>query len=138
MLPLSIRIEAANAYGDEFMADYNGRFGKEPHNPKDMHRPFSAHDSLDGAMCHKEQRTLSGSRTLRYDKVLFIVERSELATNLARKHVTVFDYPDGRLEIGHNTVILPYRTFDKLRTVNCAEVAENKRLGSALKFIADK
>lgn len=129
-------IKDANTYMPEFMADYNARFGKEPRKDKDMHRPFSEHDSLDGAMCHKEFRTLSQSLTLRYDKVLFILEPSELVTGLPRKRVTVCDYPDGRLEIQYDGVTLPYRTFDKLRSVNRAEVVENKRLGPALEMIA--
>ena len=36
-----------------------------------------------------------------------IVEPSELATSLARNRVTVREYPDGRLEIRRNNVILP-------------------------------
>ncbi|MBB4218836.1 hypothetical protein FHT79_006058 [Rhizobium sp. BK212] len=62
-------IEAANAYAPEFMADFNSRFGKQPRNPKDMHRPLADHENLDGAMCRKEARTLSQSLTLRYDNV---------------------------------------------------------------------
>jgi hypothetical protein len=61
-------IEAANAYAPEFMADFNVRFGKEPRNPKNMHRPVAEHEQLDGAMCHKEFRTLSQALTLRYDR----------------------------------------------------------------------
>ena len=129
-------IEDANAYAPTFMEEYNSRFGKEPRNPKDMHRPLSEHDNLDGAMCHKAQRTLSGSLTLRYDKVLFILEPTDLATSLARQKVTVCDYPDGRLEIQHNGICLPYRTFDKLRSVRRADVVENKRLSEVLDFIA--
>ena len=131
-------IEAANDYAPAFMADYNARFGRLARNPKDMHRPLSPHDRLDGAMCHKFQRTLSGSLTLRYDKVLFILEPTELAISLIRQRVTVCDYPDGRLEIQHNGVSLPYRTFDKLRSVNRAEIVENKRLGAALDYIAQR
>ncbi len=67
-------IEAANAYASEFIADFNSRFGKPPRNPKDMHRPLAEHENLDGAMCRKEVRTLSQSLTLRYDKVLFILD----------------------------------------------------------------
>jgi len=130
-------IEDANAYARDFMNDYNVRFGKEPRNPKDVHRPFTEQDSLDGSLCHKEQRTLSNTLTLRYDKVLFILEPSDLAISLARKRVTVCDYPDGRLEIQHDGTTLPYRTFDKLRSVNRAEVVENKQLGAALEMIAD-
>src|SRR5688500_10036658 len=47
-------IEAANAYAPDFIADFNARFGKQPRNPKDMHRPLADHENLDGAMCRKE------------------------------------------------------------------------------------
>ena len=129
-------IEEANAYVPVFMEEFNTKFGKAPHNPKDMHRPLSEHDSLDGAMCHKAQRTLSGSLTLRYDKVLFILEPSDLPVSLIRKKVTICDYPDGRLEIQHNGICLSYRTFDQLRSVNRAAIVENKRLDAALKMVA--
>jgi len=114
-------IEAANAYAPEFMADFNARFGKPPRNPKDMHRPLADHENLDGAMCRKEVRTLSQALTLRYDKVLFILDPTEQANALAGKKVVVCDYPDGRLEIMHESFTLPYRTFDKLRSVHRSE-----------------
>jgi hypothetical protein len=78
------------------MADFNRRFGKAPRNPKDMHRPFAAHENLDGAMCRKEIRKLSQALTLRYDKVMFILGPTDLATALAGKKVIVCDYPDER------------------------------------------
>ena len=31
------------------MADYNARFARDPANGKDLHRPLSAADDLDGA-----------------------------------------------------------------------------------------
>ena len=39
-------IEAANAFAAEFAADFNARFGKEPRNPKNMHRPLADHENL--------------------------------------------------------------------------------------------
>lgn len=130
-------IEAANAYVSEFIADFNARFGKEPYNPKDMHRPLADHENLDGAMCHKEVRTVSQTLTLRYDKVLFILEPTELAKSLARQKVIVCDYPDGRLEIEHEGTTLPYKTFDTLRSVNRSEIVGNKRLDAVLAMVAD-
>lgn len=130
-------MEAANAYAPEFIADFNARFGKLPRNPKDMHRPLAAHENLDGALCRKEVRTLSQSLTLRYDKVLFILEPTEIAKRLARQKVIVCDYPDGRLEIMHGTDTLPYRTFDKLRSVHRSPVVENKRLDDMLALVAE-
>jgi hypothetical protein len=44
-----------------------------------MHRPLAAHENLDGAMGRKEFRTLSQALTLRYDKVLFILDPSPFA-----------------------------------------------------------
>ncbi|MCA1371606.1 ISNCY family transposase [Bradyrhizobium sp. BRP14] len=130
-------IAAANAYAPEFMPDFNRRFGKAPRNPKDMHRPFAAHENLDGAMCRKEIRKLSQSLTLRYDKVMFILDPTERATALAGTKVVVCDYPDGRLEITDGEASLPYRTFDTLRSVHRSEVVENKRLDDMLSIVAE-
>ncbi|RVH99628.1 ISNCY family transposase, partial [Sinorhizobium meliloti] len=130
-------IAAANAYAPEFMADFNRRFGKAPRNPKDMHRPFAAHENLDGAMCRKEVRKLSNSLTLRYDKVMFILDPTERATALAGQKLIVCDYPDGRLEITDGEASLPYRTFDTLPSVHRSEVVENKRLDDMLSIVAE-
>lgn len=129
-------IEAANAYTPEFIADFKGRFAKEPRNPKNMQRPLANHENLDGVMCRKEVRTVSQMLTLGYDKVLFILEPTDLAKGLARKKVVVCDFPDGRLEIMHEGTALPYRTFDELRSVNRTEIVENKRLDAALAMVA--
>jgi hypothetical protein len=129
-------IEDANAYAPVFMADFNRRFGKDPRNPKDMHRPLAAHENLNGVMCRKEVRTLSQALTLRYNKVLFILDSTDLAKRLAGKKVIVCDYPDGRLEIMHVASALPYNTFDKLRSVHRSEIVENKRLDDMLSIVA--
>ncbi|WP_040853551.1 ISNCY family transposase [Phyllobacterium sp. YR531] len=130
-------IEAANAFVPGFMADFNQRFGKGPRNPKDLHRLLAAHENLDGAMCRKEMRKLSQTLTLRYDKVLFILEPTDVARRLAGEKVIVCDYPDGRLEVMHDGITLPYRTFDKLRSVQRSDVVENKRLDEVLAFVSE-
>ncbi len=124
-----------NALLPAFVADYNARFGKAPANPKDLHRPMSPRDQLDDEFTWQEERTLSQSLTLQYDKVLFILEPSETAQAAIGKRVTVVDYPDGRISIRYKGEDLAYRTFDKIRKVNQAAVVENKRLGSLLEMI---
>lgn len=57
--------------------------------------------------------------------------------NLARQKVVVCDYPDGRLEIKQEGIVLPYRTFDTLRSVNRSEIVGNKRLDAVLSMVAD-
>jgi len=86
----------------------------------------------------RKSATVSMNLTLQYDQVLFILEPTGIARSLARKRVTVIDYPDGRLAIRHNGVDLPYRTFDKRPQVNQAAIVENKRLGPILAYIAEQ
>src|SRR3984893_6118718 len=89
-------IAAGNQLLPGFLADYNTRFGKEPHNPKNLHRPLSVDDNLVDVFAWREERTISNNLTLQYDKVVFLIEPNELTRELRRKRVTVVDYPDGR------------------------------------------
>lgn len=82
-------------------------------------------------MCVKSRRNVSASLTLRYDQVLFVLDPTAMSATLARKYVTVCDYPDGRLEIQHDGVCLPYRTFGA-RRLQRAPVVENKRIDEVL------
>jgi hypothetical protein len=127
-----------NALLPAFITDYNARFAKPPANQKDLHRPLCAGDDLEDAFAWKEERRLSQALTLQYDKVIFILEPSELAKAAIGKYVTVFDYPDGRLAIRHRGVELAYRTFDKLRHVDQGAIADNKHLGAVLAMIRDE
>ena len=131
-------IDTGNAFLPTFMADYNARFAKPPFDKRDLHRSFAEHDDLDDAFAWKEERSVSANLTLQYDQVMFILVPNEITRPLARKRVTVIDYPDGRLAIRHNGVDLPYRAFDKRPQVNQAAIVENKRLGPVLAYIAQK
>ena len=130
-------IAAANAFLPAFMTDYNARFGKEPAQAEDGHRPMTD-CVLDDVFAWKEDRTVTKNLTLQYDKVLFLLEPNATTRLLARNRVTIIDYPDGRLAIRHDGVDLPYRTFDKRPQVNQAAIVENKRLGPVLAYIAEK
>ena len=131
-------LAAGNALLPAFIADYNVRFAKPPANAKDLHRPLGAGDDLEDAFAWKEERTLSQALTLQYDKVLFLLEPSEITRELRRKRVTVVDYPDGRLAIRYRGLDLPYTTFDKLRQVSQATIVENKHLGAVLSHIRER
>jgi hypothetical protein len=74
---------------------------------------YFADEPVAGCSIAPRATSVSMNLTLQYDQVLFILEPTGIARSLARKRVTVIDYPDGRLAIRHNGVDLPYRTFDK-------------------------
>lgn len=127
-------IDEANALLPGFVADYNRRFGKPARSEKDMHRPLAPHDDLDRTFAWHVERTVTKTLTVQYDRVLFILEPSDVTRALARKKVSVFDYPDGRVEIRHQGLSLPFRTFDRVTRVDQGAIVENKRLSAALEM----
>jgi hypothetical protein len=77
-------MEAANAFLPTFVTAYNARFGKPPRLAKDLHRPAPCAADLDEIMTVREERTVSSSLTLRYDKMLILLEPNEVPHSLAR------------------------------------------------------
>ena len=127
-------VEAGNALLPAFMADYNRRFAKPARNEKDLHRPLAPLDNLDSSFAWRVERTVTNSLTVQYDRVMFILEPNDTTRALARKKVTVYDFPDGRIEVRHQGLALPYRTFDRITRVDQGAIVENKRLSEALEM----
>jgi hypothetical protein len=117
-------IQAGNALLPAFMADYNRRFAKPARNEKDLHRPLAPYDDLDGSFAWRVERTITQSLTVQYDRVMFILEPNDITRALARKKVTVYDFPDGRIEVRHQGLALPYRTFDR---ITCVDSGRHRR-----------
>lgn len=128
----------ANDYLPKFVEDFNRRFAKPAANDKDLHRPTAEHEYPETILVVKEQRTVSNSLTLQYDRIRFLLEPNDETAGLKRKKVEVYDFPDGRIEIRHQGKLLPYRMFDKVRHVKQASIVDNKRLGAVLTEIKKK
>jgi hypothetical protein len=128
-------IAAANVWLPGFIEAYNARFGREPANAKDLHRPLTAADNLDEILAWREKRTVTKNLTLPYDRMMLLLEPTPFARGLARKKVEVVNYPDGRFAVQFEGTSLPYRVFDKIQTVTQGAIVENKRLGAALALV---
>ena len=109
-------------------------FGRAPANAKDLHRPLPPADDLDEILAWREERTVTRNLTLRYDRMMLLLDPTPFARGLAGKKVAVVNYPDGRCAVRHEGVALPFRVFDKIQTVTPGAIVENKRLGAALAF----
>ncbi|EHZ3054047.1 ISNCY family transposase [Salmonella enterica subsp. enterica] len=128
-------VNATNDFADEFMADYNRRFAKAPRHDFDVHRPLETDDDLAAFFTWREPRRVSKSLTVQYDKVLYLIEDSELSRRAIGKYIEVWHYPDGRKELRLNGAILPYSTYDRLQEIDQGAIVDNKRLGRTLDFI---
>ena len=127
-------MEAANAFADEFMNDYNRRFAKAPRQEFNVHRELDVDDDLDMVFNWREARRVSKSLTVQYDKVLYLIEDSELSRRAIGKYIDVWHYPSGHKELRLNGISLPYSTYDKLSEIDQGAIVDNKRLGRALEM----
>jgi hypothetical protein len=128
-------VAAANAWLPGFISGYNARFGREPVNAKDLHRPLTAADHLDEILAWREERTVTLNLTLQYDQMMLLLDPTPFARGLVRKKVEVVNYPDGRFAVQFEGIPLPFRVFDKIQTVAPGTIVENKRLGAALALV---
>jgi Winged helix-turn helix len=128
-------LAAANAWLPGFITGYNARFGQEPVNAKDLHRPLTAGDNLDEILAWREERTVTLNLTLQYDQMMLLLDPTPFARGLVRKKVEVVNYPDGRFAVQFEGTPLPFRVFDKIQTVAPGTIVENKRLGAALALV---
>ncbi|MDV1589670.1 ISNCY family transposase, partial [Klebsiella pneumoniae] len=78
----------------------------------------------------------SKSLTIQYDKMLYLIEDSELSRRAIGKYIDVYHYPDGRKELRLNGTLLPYSTYDRLSEIDQGAIVDNKRLGRTLEFIS--
>lgn len=129
---------AANAFLPGYIEGFNAQFGKPPLQDRDLHRPLLEHEDLDDILCWQEERTVSNSLTLQYDRVLYILEPDDLTRGLRRCKVRVYDFPDGTIDIRYRGRSLPFTVFDRVRQVQQADVVSNKRLSAALRYCQER
>ncbi len=115
-------LAAANEWLPGFIADYNTRFGRLPVNGKDLHRPVLSRKDLDEILPWREERTVSQNLTLHYNRMMLMLAPTPLARSLARQKIDVVNYPDGRFAVRSNGVDLPFKVFEKIRTVEPARL----------------
>jgi hypothetical protein len=104
-------------------------------NAKDLHRPLTEADDLDEILAWRGDRTVTRNLTLRYDRMMLLLDPTPFAHGLAGKKVEVVNHPDGRFAVRHDGVALPFRVFDKIQTVQPGAIVDNKRLSAVLEQI---
>jgi hypothetical protein len=124
--------EAANAYAPHFIADFNGRFGKEPRSAYNAHRPLRDDEDLDLILTCRVSRCVTATLTVQYDRVMYLLDDTAANRGLIHHYLDVYEYPDGRIEIRANGAALTYRQYDRLSDMDQGAVVDNKRLGHVL------
>jgi Helix-turn-helix domain len=93
-------LDAANDFMPTFIADYSRRFGKLPRDRHDAHRAVRNEEDLAAIFSWREFRKVTDSLTLRYERKLYVLQDTPDNRRHIRKYVEVFQFPNGRIEIG--------------------------------------
>lgn len=125
-------MEAANAFAQDFIDDFNAQFARPARNPKDLHRPAPEVDILNRAFSWQVERRVTSNLTLQYNRLMFLLDPKSCSD------VVVHETPDGDISIRWQGRVLPYSLFDKDQIVTQAAVVENKRLDAVLAHVRDK
>jgi transposase len=125
--------EAANAFAEPFIAEYNARFARVPRRTEDAHRPLRPEENLESIFTWREPRSVSRNLTVQYDKRLYLLTDSALARRFMGKYIEVWEYPDGRVQMRGAGQRLPYEIYDRLAQIDQGAIVDNKRLGAALR-----
>jgi hypothetical protein len=131
-------IAAGNELLPDFLADYNARFGKEPRNPKNLHRPLSVGDDLTDVFAWREERTVSNSLPYNTTRSCSCSNRTQSPASSAASASPLSIIPTAgwRSATVGSTCHTP--PFDKLRQVSQATIVENKHLGAVLSQIRER
>ena len=78
-------VAAANAWLPGLIEDYNKRFGRAPTNANDLRRPLTEADDLDEILAWREERTVTRNLTLRYDRMMLLLEPTPFARGLGQE-----------------------------------------------------
>ena len=60
-------VEEANQFLPRFIEDYNRRFGKEPRDLEDAHRPLRKEDNLERLFARRSTRKISKDLSFQYE-----------------------------------------------------------------------
>lgn len=107
-------IDAANAFAAEFIADYNRRFAKPPHNPTDAHRPV-LHDASELALIFSihHTRKLSKNLTCQFHNREYQITGHGKGYRLRGSLVTLCEDFDGQVTILSQGRPLRYRLLEE-------------------------
>ena len=128
-------VASANAWAAEYRADYNRRFARAPRSEHDAHRPLQHSDDLDRLFTLQETRRVTKSLTVSYKRVLYVLDKTDIARTARGKSITVEEREDGSVTFWHGEHQLPATAFPKDDGVRQGDIVENKRLSAVLELI---
>ena len=80
-------MQQANAYLPTFIEQFNAKFAKDAANSTNLHRSLTELDQLDEILSWQEERTVSHSLTVQYDRVVYLLEMARLPSRRCHRSI---------------------------------------------------
>ena len=119
-------IEEANEYLPEFMVDFNKKFGREPAENKDAHRPLLEGTDLERIFARKATRKLSKELSFSYEGVIYHL-KTQNPNRVKKTHVEIFSRPNKPLIVELDGVSQNYAKWDEA-AYKRTPVMDNKQI----------
>ncbi|MEO7841791.1 MAG: ISNCY family transposase [Anaerolineales bacterium] len=123
-------IETANAYLEEFRADFNRRFAVPARSTHDAHRPLLPTENLDRIFTHQRATSLSKNLTLQYNKIIYQIQTDRPTYTLHNAPVLICENTKGEVSILYQNKPLAYTTYKTL--ARQSEIVDTKHLNRAV------
>jgi len=106
-------IDAANAWCDQFVEEYNDQFARDPRSQLDLHMPGLPSDDLARILAVRETRKLSAKLTVQHGPRQYLLKDGPELRALVGQTITIHTYKDGRVELRANGAVLPFATLER-------------------------
>lgn len=126
-------MEAANAFLEEFRADYNKRFAKAPKSQIDAHRNIEKGMNLREIFSWHEERTVTKNLMVQYaSKQYAIIPKDRTRATLQQAKVAVIESLEGEIKLLYRGKELPFRAYAEMPYVESGhEVAMKESAAEA-------
>jgi len=123
-------MESANAYLEEFRADFNRRFAVAPRSRHDAHRPLLPTENLERIFTYQRSTLLSKNLTVQYNKLIYQIQTERPTYALHKAPVLICENAKGEVTILYKNKPLAYTTYKKLALQS--EIVDTKHLHRAI------
>jgi hypothetical protein len=105
-------IEEANRYLPTFIEEYNQKFGKEPRNAEDAHRPLREYDDLERIFARRSSRTVSKDLSFQYEGTFYQI-KPNAPNRFCHARVNILERPGKPILIEAGGKEYPYTKWEK-------------------------
>jgi hypothetical protein len=120
-------IEAANAWCDQFVQKYNGRYGRVPRSELDLHTPLHTNEDLALILVTCETRKISTKLTVQHGARQYLLDDTPEMRALVGQTVTLHIYACGNVELRASGKVLIHSILERPPLARAIEV-DNKEL----------